>query len=479
MVNGGKAGTQGSSTAALPSISKARRVLILTPRDWFVEECCVMHAPSATPSAPLMLAAMLRGRGHQPQVLSFMVNETMRLAYKPDVVVIYSTFHLFMDVTAPLVRALRQAFSQAPFIMVMYDTLADCETQAMRACPELDYAVLPHEKELSVLDLVEHGQRRCPGGFGPDAGVVHRDQEGQVLDSGPRRARPDLDHLPFMGDELAIYWRENDHRQYQAAAVTFQRGCPNPCAFCPMRGTRPRYRDPEMVAREMRVAKEITGSPYLLSLEVLREPERVHVLCDLLLAQGLRLEGGLGARCEYVHDQDLLDKLARAGLGHIYFGVEAATEEMRARLHKPISNQDLGRAITMAGRAGLGFTCSFITGLPWEDEAYYQDFARLIVELARQSHCKRINLARLMPWPGLPITRELVTQGLIDHEFSFSEWNQNSAQMMGLFRRTKHLGMGELEQLFDFLCSLSQQLIASRQAQGLSTGPLAVRAARV
>ncbi|MBI4797812.1 MAG: radical SAM protein [Desulfarculus sp.] len=452
----------------LPSPGTGRKVLILTPRHWFVEECCVQANPSATPSAPLMLAALLRRHGHLPQVRSYFSGEGIRLNQHPEAIVFYSPFHLFLEMTAPIINVLRQAYPDSPFILVMYDSLADCEEQALLYCPELDYAVLPHEKEMSVLEVVEHGQRRCPGGFDPGSGLIFRDQNGQPQSSGTSKALPNLDHLPYMGDELAIYWRENDNRQYKAAAVTFQRGCPNPCSFCPLRGTRPRYRDPQLVAREMDMAHQITGSPYLLSLEVLHQPQQVHDLCDLLLARNLRLADGLGARCDYINDQDLLDKLARAGLSYLYFGVEAASETMRARLRKPISNADLGRAVAMAGRAGLGFTCSFITGLPWEDAAYYQDFAGLILELARQPHFRRLNLARLQPWPGLPISREMLDLGLMPRELSFQEWNQPYEAVKGRFRRTCHLGHDDLEQLYHFLGSLP-----GRVRQQSAAGPAA------
>lgn len=451
-----------TSTAALPSLQRGRDVLILTPRDWFMEECCVLPNPTATPSAALMLAALLRQHGHRPRVVAYRAGEGLNLTAKPQAVVFYAPFHLFVPMVQPIVRALRPAFDQASFILVMYDSLDGSEEQALICCPELDYAALPHEKELAVLDVVEHGGRRCPGGFSQDSGLLHRDQDDRIQGGGPRRALADLDHLPYLGQELAIFWREYSHQPYDSMAVTFQRGCPNPCTFCPMRGTRPRYRDPQLVVREMEAANQLTGRPYLLSLEVLQEPQRMHELCDLLLAQGLQLTDGLGARCEYVSDQDLLDKLARAGLSHLYFGVEAANEPMRARLRKPISDADLTRAVQMAGRAGLKFTCSFITGLPWEDGEYYRDFARLVVELGSHPHCRRLNLARLQPWPGLPISREMVEMNLLPLEPTFQEWNQPYAQLMPRIRHTRHLGQADLEGLYQLLNQLAEQVLAAR-----------------
>lgn len=441
-----------------PRLQRHRKVLILTPRHWSVEECCVQDNSSTTPSGALMLAALLRKNGHLPQVLNHHSGATIQVDFTPDVVVFYAPFNVFLAMMAPIITSLRQALPDACFILVMYDSLADSEEQAMRSCFELDYAVLPHEKELSILDLVNHGARRCPGTFDRGLGVIYRDQNNQLASSGPRKALPNLDHLPYLGDELAIYWRENDCRPYNAAAITFQRGCPNPCTFCPMRGTRPRYRNPEIVAREMKVATELTGGSYLLSLEVLHEPRQVHALCDLLLAKDIRLSSGLGARCEYVQDQDLIEKLARAGLKYLYFGVEAATEEMRARLRKPTSDEAVRQAVDATSRAGLGFICSFLTGLPWEDEAYYRDLTMMILDLGQQPHCQRINLARLMPWPGLPITGELVEHGIIDREFSFEEWNLANGPLLPRFRRTKHLSTRQLEEAYALLFSLTEEL---------------------
>ena len=320
---------------------KGRNVLILTPLSWFVEECCVQESRTTAPLGSLLLAALLRHHGHNPHVLSYSTEKACHLHFKPEVVVFFSPFHMFTRLSMPLIYQLRDYVPQAPFILVMYDSLADGETQAMLSCPALDYAVLPHEKELTVLDLVEHGERRCPGGVDAGLGLVYRDGDGQLLSSGRRKALADLDHLPYVGDELAAYLKEHSHLGIDSAAITFQRGCPNPCSFCPMRCTRPRFRNPVLVAREMEVAQNITGDSFVLCLEVLHEPEQVNALCDQLIAKNLKLTSGLGARCELVNDPYLLEKLVRVGLRYLYFGVEACTEQMRTRIKKPITDTAL------------------------------------------------------------------------------------------------------------------------------------------
>lgn len=85
MATGHRKGPWKSAGAPRLLSSQGRNVLILTPCDWFVKECCVQHAPSA----PLLLAALLRQRGHHPQVTAYTLQETLTVARKPQAVVFY------------------------------------------------------------------------------------------------------------------------------------------------------------------------------------------------------------------------------------------------------------------------------------------------------------------------------------------------------------------------------------------------------
>lgn len=425
--------------------AQGKNVLILFPATWVLEECCVYQSREPkVPGAALLAAAHLRARGHNPLVT--LVPHPGRLdGPNPDAVVIYSpAFHL--PRLAGVVKSVKATWPRAQTILVQYESLADLEEQALRLCPQIDYAVLPNEKELSLARVIEHGGCRCPGGFGQGSGIVWRDQDDQPVSDGRRAFMPDLSHLPYAGDELELFLKIHPHVKFQNWLLIYQRGCPQGCTFCPVRRTRARYRDPDDMVREIETSRRLfPDGGRLLTLEVFARPAPLDELLERLLEEGVSLAGGLGARCEHITDLELLRKAKRAGAQRIYIGVEAATQQGRARLQKGFSDARLQEALDLAQRAGLEAVCSFISGFPWEDLDYLKAFGALLVHLARQPMVGRVNLARLIPYNGLPVTREMLELGIIDHEYSMTEWDSMMDEPVWPWRRTSSLGPRELE----------------------------------
>ncbi len=440
-----------------PGRSQGKRVLILFPATWVLEECCVYRSEEPrAPGAALLAAALLRKRGHNPLVM--LVPHPGRPSnFQPDAVVLYApSFHV--PRLAPLVEEAKVAWPRAQTILVQYESLADLEEQALRLCPQLDYAVLPNEKELSLAQIIEYGGCRCPGGFGPGSGIVWRDADGQPVSDGRRAFSPDLSHLPYAGDELELFLKVHPHLKFKDWLLVYQRGCPQGCTFCPVRRTRARYRDPEVMAREVAASRgQFENGGKMLTLEVFAQPAALDSLLDHLLKKNIPLAGGLGARCEYIDDLDLLRKARRAGAERIYIGVEAATQPSRARLQKGFSDQRLQQALDLAQRAGLGTVCSFISGFPWEDLDYLKAFRSLLLHLSRQPVVKRVNLARLIPYNGLPVTREMVAAGIMPHEYRIEEWDRMMDEPVWPWRRSETLGARDLETGFRMLHQILQE----------------------
>jgi len=430
--------------------SRNKDVLILVPRGCYVEECCVGPSRGLAPGAALLFAAYLRSKGYNPIVTSYGGGELV--LDRPLATVFYAPWMAFTALTQPMIARLKKAWPDVPTIMVMYESLADFEIRAMKLCPELDYAVIPHEKELSVALILEHGLTRCPGGFGEKTGIVYRDENGRPKSTGPRPWAPDLGHLPYMGSELELFLKNNPREKYSEATIIFQRGCPQACTYCPLRASRFRHRDPQVVAQEIAAGNRLLGRAGLLSLEHFKDPRPLSELCDLLLAQGTLLTGGVGARSEYVTDVEFLRKLKRAGIQCVYLGLEGASEEMRRRLKKFITDQQMATAMQNIRQAGLAFTSAFITGLPWEDEAYYRQMYALVKELILIPQCIDIHLSKLIPFTGLPVAAELVREGIMPRPLKFEDWQ--TIRIQSHYYPTRHLSIAQLNQRFSDLSLL-------------------------
>ena len=418
-----------------------KNVLILTPQGWYVEECCVKSGNSDTaPTAALVLAAYLRTRGHNPQVLTHKTGRcsSMSLGVCPDAVIVYAPWRAFSSVSTPVFQAFKRQFPRCITILVMYESLADFEVQAMIECPEIDYAVIPNEKEISAGVILEHGEPRVPGGFGERAGIVYRDAAWVPQHDGKRRFAGDFFHLPYFGDELTGFLRANSDHTYRRISILLERGCPKTCSFCPLRCTRVRYRDPEVAVRELELAARLFGGSNVgtMTHEVFFKHSPLEEFADLVMARNIKVQCCIGARCDLVDDLDLLLKLKSAGINELYFGIESATEEGRARINKPIKDEQIERAISLARDAGLKYHAALIAGFPWEDESYMatmRDYARRI---AATPNSLSIRLSRLIPYPGLPIEEELIKAGILPHRATFYDWNHRADELAATFSRT-------------------------------------------
>ena len=422
-----------------------RDVLILVPEGWYIEECCVMPAKKLAPTAALIMSAYLRTLGNRPTVLVYGNRFSLSMNQVPDVLIVYAPWSGFRQWTAPVFRAFKEQFPGSTTLLVMYESLVDFERQAMVECPEIDYAVLPNEKEISAGIIVEHGEPRCNGGFGEESGIVFRDSDGLPKSGGKRPFCSDLSHLPYFGPDLTSFLEHYPQGDFNRAGVLIQRGCVGNCIFCPLRRTQPRYRDPETVIEEFLLIQGLLGYEAAGTeiLEAFREPALLETFSSLILSKGIQIHWGTGARADFVTDRDLLKDLKATGLHTLYFGIECATEETRRKIAKPIKDDHIHLALEMAVEAGLEFVLAYIIGFPWEDRSYHQTLKRQVIEFGSMERCQRVSLGRLIPYSGLPVEKLLIREDILERRNTFSDWQDRSENTV--INRTRVLDEGQLE----------------------------------
>ncbi len=103
-----------------------KKVLILFPDGWRIEECCVKLGSTIAPTAPLNLAAYLRKQGHHPIAAPHPVTgpRSFKMGTAPDALVIYAPWHSFSNTTAPMIQAVKKEYPACITIMVMYETFS-------------------------------------------------------------------------------------------------------------------------------------------------------------------------------------------------------------------------------------------------------------------------------------------------------------------------------------------------------------------
>lgn len=275
-------------------------VAILLPQGWMIEECCVKMNEPIVPGGAILLAAYLRQLGHSPRVMTYRQGSELEFDGAPGAVIVYSPWFGFDYFCSPIFRSVKQRYADCVTVLLMYESIGDFEVEAMRDCPEVDYAVVPNEKEVSVGSILNHGAPRSPGGFGEKAGIVYRTEDGQPRHDGKRPFSADLAHLPYAGEEIRQFLSRYPSGAFRSAGVVLARGCPGECIFCPMRSTRTRYRDPDDVVNEFQVVAQLLGpsAMWTLILEAFRHPNDIEEFAKRLRMKKAGIRWSVGARCD-------------------------------------------------------------------------------------------------------------------------------------------------------------------------------------
>jgi anaerobic magnesium-protoporphyrin IX monomethyl ester cyclase len=211
-------------------------------------------------------------------------------------------------------------------------------------------------------------------------------------------------------------------------AVETSRGCTFDCSFCSiiaMRGRNFHRRGFERVIADIRDAREHGARAiFIVDDNITLDVRRFEKLCDAIVEAGL-------ADVEYVvqamtsaiadHGATLAPKMRRAGFRYVFLGIENVLEEDLGFLKAQAKNRrhEDGRAagnatlqaIEHIHRNDMLVVGGLIVGNPGDTRESIEanlEFARRFVDWPYIQHPT--------PYPGTPMTRELLERGLILHE---------------------------------------------------------------
>lgn len=187
-------------------------------------------------------------------------------------------------------------------------------------------------------------------------------------------------------------------------------GCPFPCTFCPSRNLPGQLRDLDDVLDELAaIARLGLREFYLRDFTFGPTRKRARDLCDRIIAADLPLRWSAECRLD-VLDEDLLDRMARAGCDVILVGVETgdeATARALGKTHRPDRTQAL---LAHARRLGIRACGHFVLGSPDETRAQIRRTLRYARALPLDYASFNLYAARL----GTPMRDALAAAGRID-----------------------------------------------------------------
>lgn len=287
--------------------------------------------------------------------------------------------------------------------------------------------------------------------------------DGRTAHTDPAPLLRDLDgRMPGLAWDLLPMDRYRAHNWHcfggleraPYAAIYTTLGCPYRCSFCciqaPFRSGEKaagmketansyRYWSPEVVVRQIDHLVERYGVRNIKIADEMFVLNTKHVgaICDLLIERGHDLNIWAYARVDTVRDDASIEKMRRAGIRWLAFGIESASERVRDDVDKAFGEDLIYRTIERVRAAGIHVIGNYIFGLPEDDH----ESMRRTLDLAIDLNCEFANFYCAMAYPGSPLYDEAIRAGWPLPE-TWAGYSQHAEETLPL--PTRHISAAEV-----------------------------------
>jgi len=311
------------------------------------------------------------------------------------------------------------------------------------------------EGPYTLLDLVGALQSANPD-YRAVRGLCFRDN-GAIVENPQAPLVQELDReMPEMAWDLLPmkkYRAHNWHcfgdlqrQPYASLYTTF--GCPYHCSFCciqapfktgeKLAGLKEsvnsyRFWSPQTIIAQIEklVVKHGVRNIKIADEMFVLNPRHVLGICDAIIERGYDLNIWAYARVDTVRD-GMLDKLKRAGVNWLAFGIEAASELVRDNVDKGFGQEEIFRTIEKVRGTGINVIANYIFGLP-EDNL---ESMQATLDLALELNCEFANFYSAMAYPGSQLYSLAIKEDWLLPE-EWSGYSQHAVNTLPL--PTKHL----------------------------------------
>jgi radical SAM superfamily enzyme YgiQ (UPF0313 family) len=332
------------------------KILLIKPSGSVAEECCCGKRDNKIlPAQMLLTAALLRQNGYSVQINDLQVQQ--KLNWKDFDICIFwicviGTF--FEEI--PLVTEAKR--TGAKTVVILNDAFCH-EMEIMGRYPEIDFIIRLHEKELTILNLIEQISFPVPDFNFP--GLIFRNNN-DIVDTGEQSPRETLNHLGHCVEIL----KELPLERYDIGTVLVGKGCPFCCTYCSYQRTKPRKRNTEDILKEIQYLSKYFSSLILYDLHL---PVNKKWALDFL-NQLAQLRSGIqfssDCRIENFHDKELLQSFKNANFIHLTVGIEHISAEIQKNINKEFTQDYIRKGVENCLEQNLlPFLC-FMVGFPEE-----------------------------------------------------------------------------------------------------------------
>lgn len=287
----------------------------------------------------------------------------------------------------------------------------------MQEIPEIDGGIMG-EAEMVFNGLVMNAD--TPAAI---PGLVWR--KGDSLISNQPAKYIAMDGLPRLDTRVfnpRDYLAENKY--IAPMGIEGKRGCDLRCSYCVypcLGGSRMRLRSPQKIVDEMQCLHHEFGVClfHFTDAVVNRPSDHFEALCLEILNRKLSVNWTGFFREDHLTSQQA-DLAVRAGLIAIYFSGDALSDHGLKILRKRLTRQDLIQAARVTAETGVLTMCHFLMNLPGDDSLDLREASETL-DTILNIHAPVGNLGAVIfntvrLYPGAPLTKKLLTAGLIDPE---------------------------------------------------------------
>lgn len=340
-------------------------------------------------------------------------------SFQPDIVGISSMFTAYASDAYNCARIVKTINPTIP--VVFGGSHVSINPAAVLSNKNVDIAV-KGEGEITFLELVKALEKK--ENLFQIPGTVVRGEAGLHWNQ-PRPFIKDLDSLPFPAFHLLpleIYSKMADAnpflmRQPSLPLIT-SRSCPYRCVYCSIHsvwGHAWRGRSPKNVVDEI----EFLIDKYHVRELSIRDDnftvnrKRVIDICDLIKERGLDVKwctpNGVAI---WTLNKEVIRKMKEAGCYRLTFGIESGNRETLKFIGKPLNPEYAKKMIKYANKIGLWTVCTFILGLPLEDENSIRD----TINYALSCDTDFAAFYVFAPFPGTPAYEVCKKEELVKDE---------------------------------------------------------------